>query len=70
MGITLDMGSNIRHMVRRGENLVHKFAETASNKIGSIFLCQREKNESHTLSDKQEDSLVLPFKNGEQRTNI
>ena len=38
-------------------------ARTTSNKIGSIFLYQREKGDSHTLSDRQQGSLVLPFEN-------
>ena len=29
--------------------------------MGSIFLHQREKGETHTLSDRQQGSLVLPF---------
>ena len=51
-------------MVRGRENLTHKCSGTTSNKIGSIFLHQTEKGESHTLSDKQQGSLVLPFENG------
>ena len=43
--------------------LTHKFVGTTSNKTGSIFLRQREKGESHTLSDRQQGSLVLPFEN-------
>ena len=34
---------------------------TTNNKMGSIFLHQREKGETHTLSDRQQGSLVLPF---------
>ena len=64
VGSSLQWGSNIREMVRGRENLTHKCSGTTSNKIGSIFLYQTEKGESHTLSDKQQDSLVLPFENG------
>ena len=51
-------------MVIGRENLTNKFAGTTSNKIGSIFLYQREKGESHTLSGRQQSSLVLLFENG------
>ena len=51
-------------MVIGRENLKNKFAGTTSNKIGSIFLYQREKGESHTLSGRQQSSLVLLFENG------
>ena len=51
-------------MVRGREILTHKCAGTTSNKTGSIFLHLREKGESHTLSDRQQGSLVLPFENG------
>ena len=44
-------------MVRGRENLAHKCAVTFSHKIGSIFLHQREKSESHTLTDRQQGSL-------------
>ena len=56
---------NIRAMVRGRENLIHKYVGTTSNKIGSVFLHQSEKNENHTLPDRQQGSLVLPFQNGE-----
>ena len=64
VGSSLQWGSNIRAMVRGREILTHKCAGTTSNKTGSIFLHQREKGESHTLSDRQQGSLVLPFENG------
>ena len=51
-------------MVRGRENLAHKCVVTISHKIGSIFLHQREKSESHTLIDKEHGLLVLPFENG------
>ena len=51
-------------MVIGRENLKNKFAGTTSNKIGSISLYQREKGESHTLSGRQQSSLVLLFENG------
>ena len=54
-------------MVIGRENLKNKFAGTTSNKIGSIFLYQREKGESHTLSGRQQSSLVLLFENGDGR---
>ena len=56
-------------MVIRRENLALICAVTAGNKIGSIFFHQREKSESHTLSDRQQGSLVLPFKNGGNKEN-
>ena len=58
-------------MVRGKENLTHKCAGTTSNEIGPIFLQQKEKSESHTLPDRQQGSLVLPFENGgnKERTN-
>ena len=49
--------SNIRTMVRERENLPHKCAWTTSNKIGSIFLHQREKSENHTFSDRVYDQI-------------
>ena len=52
VGSSLQWGSNIRAMVRGRENLTHKSAGTTSNKTGSIFLHQREKGESYTLSDR------------------
>ena len=64
MGSSLQWGSNIRAIVRGREILTHKCAGTTSNKTGSIFLHLREKGESHTLSDRQQGSLVLPFENG------
>ena len=57
------MGSNIRAMVRGRENLTHKCAGTTSNKAGSIFLHQRKKSESNTISDRQQESFILPFEN-------
>lgn len=33
-------------------------------KVDFVFLHQREKNESHTHSDRQQGSLSLPFENG------
>ena len=45
-------------MVRGRESLAHKCAGTASDKIDSIFLQQREKSKSHAFSDRQHDSLV------------
>ena len=56
-------------MVIRRENLALICTVTAGNKIGSIFFHQREKSESHTLSDRQQGSLVLPFKNGGNKKN-
>ena len=67
VGSSLQQGSNIRAMVRGRENLTHKCTGTTSNKIGSIFLHQREKSESHTLPDRQQSSLVLPFENGRNK---
>ena len=64
IGSSLQRGSNIRAMVIGRENFTNKFAGTTSNKIGSIFLYQREKGESHTLSGRQQGSLVLLFENG------
>ena len=64
VGRSLQWGSNIRVMVRGRENLAHKCVVTISHKIGSIFLHQREKSESHTLIDKEQGLLVLPFENG------
>ena len=61
---SLQGGSNNREMVRGGENFVHKCAGTTSNMIGSIFLQQIERSERHTLSDRQQGGLVLPFGNG------
>ena len=56
-----------RAVVRGRENLTHKYAGTTSNEIGSIFLHPRGKSESHTLSDRQQGSLVLRFENGEEK---
>ena len=64
VGSSLQWGSNIRPMVRGRENLTHECAGTTSNKTGSIFIHQREKGKSHTLSDRQKGNLVLPFENG------
>ena len=64
VGSSLQWSSNIREMVRGRENLTHKCSGTASNKFGSIFLHHVGKGESHTLSDRQQGSLVLPFENG------
>ena len=64
IGSSLQRGSNIRAMVIGRENFTNKFAGTTSNKIGSIFLYQREKGESHTLSGRQQGSLVLLFEKG------
>ena len=64
VGSSLQWGSNIRPMVRGRENLTHECAGTTSNKNGSIFIHQREKGKSHTLSDTQKGNLVLPFENG------
>ena len=69
MGSSLQWGSNIKGIVKGRENLInvrkpYKCAGTTSDKTGSIFLHQREKGESHTLSDRQQGSLVLPFENG------
>ena len=66
MGSSMQQGSNIRAMVERGENLAHKCAG-AINKTCSIFLHQREKSESHTLPDRQQGSLALPFENGRSK---
>ena len=57
-------------MVRGRENLAHKCAVTISHKIGSIFLNQREKSESHTLIDRQQGRLALPFENGGNKERI
>ena len=64
--------SNIREMIRRRENHTHKCAGTTSDKVGSIFSHQREKSESHTLSDRQQGNLVLSFENrgNKERTHI
>ena len=71
VGSILQWGSNVRAMVRGIENRTHKSAGTTSNKIGFIFLHQREKGESHTLPDKQPGSLVFLFENWvEQGVNI
>ena len=79
VGSSLQWGSNIRAMVRGGENLAHECAGTTSNKIGSIFFRKMEINdENHTLSDRQEGnlallsdrqqgSLVLPFEIGKNK---
>ena len=64
VGSSLQWGSNIREMVRGRENLTHKCSGTASNRIGSIFLHHGGKGESHTLSDRRQGTLVLPFENG------
>ena len=61
VGRSLQRGSNIRAMVRRGENLIQKSVATTCNKIGSIFLHQMEKKESHTLQNTQQGSLDLPL---------
>ena len=68
----LQQGSNIRKMVRGRENHTHKCAGTTSDKIGSIFSHQREKSESHTLSDRQQGNLALSFENRgkKERTHI
>ena len=63
VGSSLHWGSNIRALVRGREKLTHKCSGTTSNEIGSIFLHQREKCESHSLSDRQQGSLVLTFEN-------
>ena len=70
VGSSLQCGSNIRVMVRGRENLAHKCVATISNKIDSIFLHQREKSESHTLIDKEQGRLVLPFENGGNKEHI
>ena len=67
---SLKWGSNIRAMVRGREILTHKCAGTTSNKTGSLFLHQREKGESHTLSDRQQGSLFLPLENGGNKERI
>ena len=54
-------------MVRGREILTHKCAGTTNNKTGFIFLHQRKKVENHTLSDRQQGSLVLPFENRENK---
>ena len=58
VGSRLQWDSNIRAMVRGTENFTHQYAETTSNKTGSIFLHQRKKSESHTGSQRQQGSLV------------
>ena len=68
VGSSLQWGSNIKGIVKGRENLInvrkpYKCAGTTSDKTGSIFLHQREKGESHTLSDRQQGSLYL-FKLG------
>ena len=63
-GSSLQQGSNIRAMFNGRANLTHECVGTTSNKTDSIFLHQREKSESHTLSDRQQGSLVLTFENG------
>ena len=70
MGSSLQWSSNIRAMVRGREILTHKCAGTTSNKTGSLFLHQREKGESHTLSDRQQGSLFLPLENGGNKERI
>ena len=70
VGSSLQWVSNIRIMVRGRENLAHKCAVTISHKIGSIFLNQREKSESHTLIDRQQGHLALPFENGGNKERI
>ena len=55
--------TRFNHQRRGRENLTHKCVGTTSNKTGSIYLNQREKSESYTLSDGQQGSLVLPFEN-------
>ena len=69
VGISLQQGSNIWAMVRGRESFTHKCAGTTNNKIGFIFLHQREKSESHTLPDNKA-ALSYLFKMGEQRGNI
>ena len=49
----------VREMVRRRENLTHKCVGKTSNKIGSIFLHQKEKSKNHTLPDRQQDLSYL-----------
>ena len=58
VGSSLQRGSNIRAMVRGGENRAYKCAGTISNNI-------------HSLSDWQQGSPVLPFESGrnKERTN-
>ena len=63
VGRSIQRGSNIRAMVRGGENLIQKSVATTCNKIGSIFLPQMEKKESHTLQNTQKGSLDLPLEN-------
>ena len=68
VGSSLQWGSNIKGIVKGRENLInvrkpYKCAGATSDKTGSIFLHQREKGESHTLSDRQQGSLYL-FKLG------
>ena len=68
VGSSLQWGSNIKGIVKGRENLInvrkpYKCAGTTSDKTGSIFLHQREKGESHTLSDRQQGSLYF-FKLG------
>ena len=58
VGSSTQRGSKTRTMVRRRENFTHKYVGTTSNKIGSIFLHQKEKSEIHTLLDRQQGNLV------------
>ena len=52
-----------KSLIRGRKNLTHKCSVTTSNKIDPVLLHQGEKGESHTISDGQESSLVLPFEN-------
>ena len=62
MGSSLQRVSNIKVMIRGGENLADKSAGTTINKFSSIFLHQRKSRKNHALSDKQQCNLVLFFK--------
>ena len=62
MGSSLQRVSNIKVMIRGGENLADKSAGITIKKFSSIFLHQRKSRKNHALSDKQQYSLVLFFK--------
>ena len=64
VGNSLQRSSKIRAIVIERQNLPHKCARNMSNKIGPIFLHQRENSKNYTLWDRQQGSLILSFENG------
>ena len=63
-------GSNIMAMVRGGENLAHKCAGTASNRIGSFTRGKRVAAIHFQIDNKAALYYLLKMRSVRQRTNI